>query len=202
MDRDAGSSGGYEAKAGPTWIQEDYGELGTDWHFLNDRFHFAEGLCGTGSAVTIEASMVGELFTDACHWQGTGEQGRWDFVPDAIATQEILDPSTPTRVPILVLKSKYEPDPATKATRFQISVPADFDASGCDEGTLKLWRTTGDPVAPDVTILPGQVMTIWVVKIHEMALVFTAAEWPDRMTQPMRDILNNFIDRVFIQVRA
>jgi hypothetical protein len=88
MNREAGSSGGYEAKAGPTWIQEDYGELGTDWHFLNDRFHFAEGLCGTGSAVTIEASMVGELFTDACHWQGTGEQGRWDFVPDAIATQE------------------------------------------------------------------------------------------------------------------
>jgi hypothetical protein len=200
-DREADSNGGYEARAGWAWIQEDFVSGATAWHYLNHRFHLADGVCGHESALTIQASIVGELFTDACHWQGTGEQGRWDFVPDAIATQQLLNPTTPSRVTVGIRYSMKESGTTTKATTFQISVPADFDVRGCDEGTLKLWRTNDDPPAPDAIILPGQVMTIWVVNIRETALVFTAAEWPDEMAQPMRDLLDRFSENLFILVR-
>ncbi|HEY8239452.1 MAG TPA: hypothetical protein VIF63_08455 [Candidatus Limnocylindrales bacterium] len=121
-------------------------------------------------------------------------------VTDAIATQGVLDPSMPTGATIRI---RYMPTPATtiQATRFQIAVPADFDVRACDAGTLKLWRTTGNPIAPDVTIAPGQVMTIWVLNVDNQPLVFTAAVWPDEMTPALRDFLNSFREGLFLLPR-
>jgi hypothetical protein len=196
-----GSGGTYEAGAGSIWVMEDFVAGGPAWHGLDNRFHFASGPCGHESEVTIEGSIAGEVFTDACRWQGTGvEATSAAVVTDAIAMQGVLDPSTPTGATIRI---RYMPTPATtiQATRFQIAVPADFDVRACDAGTLKLWRTTGDPIAPDVTIAPGQVMTIWVLDVDNLPLVFTAAVWPDEMTPALTRVLNGFIDGLFLLPR-
>ena len=198
----AGSGGTYEAGAGSIWVMEGFQSGGPAWHGLNSWFHFGSGPCGYESEVTIEGAIAGEVFTDACHWQGTGvEATSAAVVTDAITTQPSLDPSTPTGATFHIRYSMKVPATTIQATRFQITVPADFDVSACDAGMLKLWRTTGVPVAPDATIEPGQVMTIWVLNADKLTLAFTAAVWPDEMTPALTDVLNGFREGLFLLPR-
>lgn len=143
---------------------------GEDWSGLSDAFHLGNGVCGRGSAAEIDASLVETVFADACKWSGSAKTIQTPAEAVALlAGQQGNETVGPTDGTI----GGYP------AQRFDVSVPADFDMSSCDDDG------SGPFSAPDIYIYdgfqldPGQTKTIYLVDVDGQALAIAATYFGD-----------------------
>ena len=62
-----------------------------------------------------------------------------------------------------------------RATRLDLSVPADFDDTTCDDGVLGLWETRAGKRIID----PGTTIQVYVAEVDGVTLVVTAGYHPE-----------------------
>jgi hypothetical protein len=122
--------------------------LSSRWHAVDNGFHHLEdGACGSSGSMRLDLGLVSEVYSDSCHWIGTGVG--------------LGDPTTTTAFSA----QGFETNRSTEATvagypavRFDFSVPADFDLNACDAQTLRLW---GEGPAMD----PGLSVTVLLLQV-------------------------------------
>jgi hypothetical protein len=131
------------------------------WSGLPDEFQLINAPCGGSGTVWFNAALVAHVYADSCHWKGSSvEAPTVPAVVSQLQTQVGHDTSAATDTSI----------GAFRATRLDVSVPADFDASTCDDGVLGLWETrTGMR-----TIDPGTTIQVYVAEVDGVTLVVTA----------------------------
>ena len=131
------------------------------WAGLRDEFELRNAPCGGSGTVWINAALVAHVYTDACHWKGSTVEA----------------PTVPAVVARLLVQPGHETSDAIdthigafRATRLDLSVPADYDPIACDDGVLGLWETrTGMR-----TIDPGTTIQVYVTEVDSTTLVVTA----------------------------
>ena len=119
-----------------------------------------------GNGVTMATWLVTHVYADSCQWQGT-------LRPVGSVTELItaLTEQTghATTGPSTVTLGGYP------ASRFEFSVPADFDASSCDSQIIRLWPDAGPNEDFGLPIAPGQTTTVYVVDLDGQAQLIVAA---------------------------
>jgi hypothetical protein len=133
------------------------------WRGTRDTFFLGKASCdpNAGASVFFHAALVGEAYADACHWQGSSVE-----VPTAFLAAAALADQTghATSAPVETMLGAF------RATRLDVSVPVDFDASSCDDGILKVWG--------DKLLVPGITMQVYVAEVDGTTLVITASYDP------------------------
>jgi hypothetical protein len=130
------------------------------WSGYPDMFHLVRAPCGNGGPVMIEASIVTEVFADACDMDGATRpvSGASEAI-EALVAQEGHDLTGPTDATMAGLP----------ASRLDISVPAEFDATRCTNEMIRLWIGTND-----TGIGPGETMTVYIVDVDGLAIAVHA----------------------------
>jgi hypothetical protein len=130
------------------------------WSGSSDGFQLVRAPCGDRAPVMIEASIVTEVFADACDMDGETRlvSGASEAI-EALVSQEGHDLTGPTDVTIAGLP----------ASRLAISVPTEFDATTCTNEMIRLWIGTND-----TGIDPGETMTVYIVDVDGLALAVHA----------------------------
>lgn len=138
------------------------------WIGSPDLFNLVRTPCAGPRPVMIEASIVTEVFADACDMEGETRlvSGASEAI-EALVTQEGHDLTGPTDATIAGLP----------ASRLDISVPAEFDDTTCTNGLIRLWIGTND-----TGIGPGETMTIYIVDVDGLALAVHAPFSDEAMT--------------------
>lgn len=152
------------------------------WHGLRDSFYLAKAPCLFGAPVTLEASVVGQVYADACQWRGTAVAAD---TPAALAEAFGTQDGHVTIGPVDATIAGYA------AKRFEIPVPADFDATACSDGTIQLW----DGRSMD----PGQTMTVYLVDVDGLTLGVTGLLWNEDATPAILDELDSIVASLRIQ---
>jgi hypothetical protein len=139
------------------------------WSALPDEFELINAACGGSGTVRINAALVAHVYADSCHWQGSSVEA--PTVPKVVSRLQAqeghdITAATDTRIG------------AFRATRLDLSVPAGFDASACDDGVLGLWETP----ARTVTIDPGTTIQVYVAEVDGVTVVLTARYHPEDAT--------------------
>ncbi len=130
------------------------------WSGFPDVFTMVRAPCRDGGPVMIEASIVTEVFADACDMDGETRlvSGASEAI-EALVEQEGHDLTGPTDATIAGLP----------ASRLDISVPAEIDATTCTNEVIRLWIGTND-----TGIVPGETMTLYIVDVDGLALAVHA----------------------------
>jgi len=102
---------------------------------------------------------ITHVYADACHWQGTLEA----VGPTADDLATALE-----AIGGVVWSDRSEPPGHSNidsytAIGLSFAVPSDFDASGCDQGIVRLWADTGGSEGGGWLIHPGQTVDVYVV---------------------------------------
>ncbi len=160
---DFGGGGTYRATAGSLSLTVTVpATADAPWHGLRDSFYLVRAPCLFGGPAWLEASLVDQVYADACDWAGTGvDVATPAEAADALAAQGGLEMSGPSGVSL---------DGYT-ASRFDLSVPADFDATTCAEGTVRLLDGVSN-------LDPGQTLAVYLVDVSgtTLALAINAYE--------------------------
>lgn len=130
------------------------------WIGSGDLFNLARTPCGANRQVVIEASIVTQVFADACDMDGATRpvSGASEAI-EALVAQEGHDLTGPTDATMAGLP----------ASRLDISVPAEFDATTCTNDMIRLWIGTND-----TGIDPGETMTVYIIDVDGVALAVHA----------------------------
>jgi hypothetical protein len=116
--------------------------LSTRWHAVDNGFHHLEdGACGSDGSMRLDIGRVSEVYADICHWTGSGVELGDPATTTAFSAQEGFYAAGPTETTIA----------GNPAARFDVSVPAGFDANACDAETLRLWGG-GPAIDPDESV--------------------------------------------------
>jgi hypothetical protein len=138
------------------------------WVGRRDSFHLERAACLFGGSPTIDASGIRQVYTDACTWAGTG-----------------VSVGTPTEA-IAALSAQLGHAPADSsettvagfaARRFDISIPADFDASACTDEVVQLWD--------GVFLGTGETMTVYVFEVDGAPSAVAVTRVDEAMTPAM-----------------
>jgi hypothetical protein len=139
------------------------------WTGLPDEFELINAPCGGSGSVWFNAALVAHVYADSCHWKSSSVEA--PIAADVVSqlkAQEGHDTSAATDTNVGYFR----------ATRLDLSVPADFDATTCDDGVLGLWETpTGMR-----TIDPGTTIQVYVTEVDSTTLVVTAGYHPKDAT--------------------
>jgi len=142
------------------------------WHGLRGSFYLLKAPCVFGGPVLLEVTLVSHVYSDSCEWLGTGVEAS---TPAAVTAALAAQQGHETTGPIDVSLAGYP------ASQFEFSVPADFDASTCGDGSLPLWLAPGGRspslVGEGMQIDPGQTMTVYVVDVGGLAVGVAATRW-------------------------
>jgi hypothetical protein len=137
----------------------------TGWKGSSDRDSFtvnSRGSCLFGGGVTLGVSLVSHVYSDACHWQGTAvETGTPAAVVAALAAQTGHRTSGPSETTLA----------GFPATRFEFSLPGDFDYTTCADD-IHLWQSPGGGEGPGMYEFDGSgsFVTVYVVDVDGSAL--------------------------------
>ena len=107
------------------------------------------------NGVAFNSWLVTQVYSDACHWQGTTlrETGSRAELVAALVAQKGHALSPPNDVTFGGLP----------ATRLDIVVPTYYDGTGCDDPDLRVWPN-GEGVDPDILwVFAGETITIYIV---------------------------------------
>lgn len=142
------------------------------WAGLPGEFELRNAPCGGNGTVWFYGALVAHVYANSCLWKSSSVGA--PTVPDVVSrlqAQEGHDTSavTDTRIG------------AFRATRLDVSVPADFDAAPCDDGVLRLWETRGKVR----TIDPGTTIQVYVAEVDGLTLVVTAGYRPEDATEDL-----------------
>jgi hypothetical protein len=139
------------------------------WAGLPDEFDLRNAPCGESGSLWINAVLVVHLYGDSCHWKSSPV--------DAPIAADVVSQ--------LQAQAGHDTSAATdtnvgyfRATRLDLSVPADFDTTTCDDGVLGLWETP----AGMRTIDPGTTIQVYVTDVDSITLVVTAGYHPEDAT--------------------
>ena len=139
------------------------------WAGLPDEFELRNAPCGDSGTLWFNAALVAHVYADSCHWKGSSvEAPTVPVVVSKLQAQEGHDTSATTDTTI----------GAFRATRLDLSIPADLDATTCDDGVLGLWEST----AGMRTIAPGTTIQVYVAEVDGVTVVVTAGYHPEDAT--------------------
>jgi hypothetical protein len=139
------------------------------WSGLRDSFYTGDSPCLFGSAVKVEASIVSQVYADACDWAGTGTEA-----DSAAAAAAALAAQTGHEV-IGHTQTTLDGYPAS---RLEISIPLDFDASGCDDEILRFWLRSAGTDIPYESTASGNAMTVYFLDVDGSVLALTVSRGP------------------------
>ena len=142
------------------------------WAGLPDEFGLLNAPCRGVGTVRFNAALVAHVYADSCHWKGSSvDAPTVPVVVSKLQAQEGHETSATTDTSV----------GAFRATRLDLSVPADFDATTCDDGVLGLWGTR-----PGMrTIDPGTTIQVYVAEVDGVTLVVTAGYHPEDATSDL-----------------
>lgn len=154
------------------------------WITIPDGWTVELGMIATGdfyntrTAVLLRPWVVTHVYADACQWRGA------------------LQPVGPTKADLVAALTAQTGREATgpeevtlgglEATRFVLSVPTAFDASGCDDGYLRPWPNTGGSEGVGPPMFSGSITTVYVVETDGKATAIQAARYE---TSPPGDVV-------------
>ena len=120
-----------------------------------------------GNGVTMATWLVSHVYADSCRWQETlREVGSATDLTTALTEQTGHVTTGPTDVSL----GGYP------ATRFEFSVPADFDVGSCDSEIIRLWPDAGPNENFGLPIAVGQTTTVYVVDLGAQAQLIVAVK--------------------------
>lgn len=139
------------------------------WVGLPDEFELLNAPCEGNGPVWINAVLVAHVYADSCHWKSSSVEA--PTAPDVVSQLQVQEghdtsAATDTRVGPF------------RATRLDLSVPADFDDTTCDDGVLGLWETSAGMRIID----PGTTIQVYVAEVDGVTLVVTAGYHPEDAT--------------------
>jgi hypothetical protein len=139
------------------WSRED--------NFLSKGTGTAETNAFEGNGVYLATWVVSHVYSDSCQWEGALRQaGSVAEISEALAEQTGHDTTAPTETEL----GGYP------ATRFEFSLPSDFDVAACDQQFVRLWPDAGPNENYGLPIAVGQTATVYLVDIDGAAqLVIT-----------------------------
>ena len=118
-----------------------------------------------GDGVYLATWVVSHVYSDSCQWEGAlREASSIAEITEALTEQTGHDTTGPVETEL----GGYP------ATRFEFSVPSEFDVTGCDRQFLRLWPDAGPNENVGLPIVVGQTATVYLVDIDGAAqLVIT-----------------------------
>jgi hypothetical protein len=145
------------------------GTPGAPWRAGQGDFSLRKANCADGVGLPlIHAAVVDQVYSDACHWQGSAvETPTASDVVAALQVQQGHD----TVGPIQTTLGPYA------ATRFDFSDPRDFDVGTCDRDGLPWVKVWGDEI-----IVRNGTKQVYVADVDGVALVVTVGYYPDEIT--------------------
>ena len=121
-----------------------------------------------GNGVYVATWVVSHVYSDSCQWEGAlREAASLAEVTQALAEQTGHDTTGPTETEL----------DGFPATRFEFSVPSDFDLTACDQEFMRLWPDAGPNENYGLPIAVGQTATVYVVDIDGQAQLVIAGRW-------------------------
>ncbi|HUG30530.1 MAG TPA: hypothetical protein VMQ65_08480 [Candidatus Limnocylindria bacterium] len=144
------------------------------WHGIRNFFKLSNSVCVDNGSVRLEISLVDEVYVDACDWQGARvDASTAAAVVHALTVQESQSWNGTSDTTLGGYPAK----------RFEISVPADFDTSACDEGgPIYLWPDAGAGGFHRVPMASGQKATVYVVDVGGSAIGVATVPWTEDAT--------------------
>lgn len=162
----------------------------TTWHGLEDTFHLEDEACLGGGAVQLEITVVSQVYTDACHREGTGvDVGTPGALTAAFSDQALFDTVGPTDVTL----------GGHPARRYDFSLPAGFDDSTCSTGDIQLWRDAArdDGGGPIMALIDS--VTIYFVEVDGLTLGVYAGHSRELATPAMLAELDAVVTSLHIE---
>jgi hypothetical protein len=137
-----------------------------------------------GLGVALSTWKITHIYGDSCHWTGTlqpvgtpaelagalARQVGHEIVGEAPVgpTQATTGPTGPTDVLL----------GGIPATRIEMLVPPDFDATTCDNRFMRLWPDPGPDESGGLPTHTGEVTTVWALEDQgTLTVVFTLSNW-------------------------
>lgn len=134
------------------------------WVGLRDSFYLERASCGSIGFARLQASLVSQVYADACHRAGTRVKA-WTAAEaaEALAAQPGLE--------VLLYDDEMTLGGYPARYRF-MSIENEFDATGCDDGALRFWLTSEDAGA---SFDPGWNVSVFLVDVEESVLAISAS---------------------------
>ncbi|HJP87783.1 MAG TPA: hypothetical protein VJ850_01965, partial [Candidatus Limnocylindrales bacterium] len=127
------------------------------WSGFKDTFRLVGAPCESDGSPDVEAELLAHLNADACSWRGSSiEEPTAVDLAHRLGLLKNVDTTTAVDTYLGVFR----------ATRIDVSVPASFDASACDDGAITLW----DGMVLD----PGWTVQVYVAEVDGSTVVLTA----------------------------
>ena len=150
------------------------------WSGLPDEFDLRNAPCDGSGSLWINASLVAHVYADSCHWKGSSVE--------APTVRDVMGKL------LTQLGHETSPAPEThlgifKAQRLDLSVPASFDATTCDDGVLGLWDTP----AGKRTLDSGATVQVYVAEVDGVTLVLTAGYRTEDATPDLLAEINSLL---------
>jgi hypothetical protein len=150
------------------------------------------GIMQSGGRQWVSASVVGNVYADACHWDGTlldpPVGASFDALVAALANQLGSHASTPTDVTLAGFAGKG----------MQLTVPARIDLADCDNGQFRFWLDTGG--GERNTPFTGEHSQMWILDVDGVPLVIEAA-WSFGASAQVQSELIHMVESVRIDPR-
>ncbi|HEX7171440.1 MAG TPA: hypothetical protein VF365_02410 [Candidatus Limnocylindria bacterium] len=141
------------------WSRED--------NFLSTGTGTVETDAFEGDSVYLATWPVSHVYSDSCQWEGSLREARsLAELTEALAEQTGHDTTGPEETQL----GGYP------ATRFEFSVPSDFDISACDQEFLRLWPDAGPNENFGLPITVGQTATVYVVDLDGQGQLVIAGQ--------------------------
>jgi hypothetical protein len=138
------------------------------WSGGRDAFALRKATCDGPGLPLLHAAVVDHVYADSCHWQGSAvETPTASDVVAALQVQQGHDTIGP-------IETTLGPYPAT---RFDFSVPQDFDRGTCDRDGLPWVKVWGDEI-----LVGGGTKRVYVADVDGVALVVTVGYYPEEIT--------------------
>jgi Tol biopolymer transport system component len=134
---------------------------------------------GLPGEVGVGAWLIGGIYPDPCHWQGT------PAVPVAGSSEIVSDLLHQKGRNASSLVSDIHRGPWSERP-IELSVPADLDIATCDQGTYKSWSDRGDtafgnnnqPAAGNDNHRAGQIDVVYIDDVDRGPVVIDAWHFP------------------------
>ncbi len=150
---------------------------------------FGWGILKNEGRQWVSASVVGNVYADACQWEGTlldpPVGSNFDALVAALANQLGPRTSTPTDVTLAGFAGK----------RMVLLVPASINVRLCDNGQFRFWLDTGG--GERYSPFSGERDRLWILDVDGVPLVIEAA-WPAGASAQVQAELVQMVESVRI----
>jgi hypothetical protein len=152
---------------------------------------FGWGILKNEGRQWVSASVVGSVYADACHWNGTlldpPVGANFDALVAALANQLGTRASTPTDVTLAGFAGK----------RMELTVPDGINLADCDNGQFRFWTFGLGESDYRNTPFTGEHGQLWILDGDGVPLVIEAA-WPIGASAQVQAELTQMVESIRI----